>query len=376
MTRCINPGSPDATQTIGMRMHDSAKVNNFDMLRLVAATSVIVAHAYLLDGRTDPYTWLTDMSLGLSAVVMFFAISGFLIAQSLERRTLLAFAAARALRIFPGLAVCVFVTAVALAPLSTFPVTQYLANHQTMKFVLGNATLLATEYRLPGVFSDHEVNGSLWTLRYEVACYALLALTYVATVSRPALRNVAVVLVVIAGCFVRFVPFLKDHIQIVNMADLFMPFLIGSWVFWSGRRITIVHVVVGIAGCAALSRTPFYGQAATLTVAMVTLWIALTPIPGLVFLKARPDYSYGIYIYAYPLQQVISEHCPSVHPIGKALIAFLAVLVPASLSWHFVEKPSLMLKRALGAGAATSMVMPAIQEQQPSKVRPVSSTRL
>src|SRR5258708_2023967 len=134
-------------------MTDSVHENNFDFLRLVAATSVIVSHAYLLDGQTDPYLRLTGISLGLSSVVMFFAISGFLIAQSLERRSLSSFVVARGLRIFPGLAVCVLITAAALAPLSSLTLGQYLSTTQTFKFVFGNATLLSTEYSLPGVFS-------------------------------------------------------------------------------------------------------------------------------------------------------------------------------------------------------------------------------
>jgi peptidoglycan/LPS O-acetylase OafA/YrhL len=356
-------------------MDDGTNKNNFDLLRLVAATTVIVTHAYALDGRTDPYSQLTGISLGWSAVVMFFAISGYLIAQSLERRTLPAFALARALRIFPGLAACVLVTAVALALFSKLSLAQYLASTQTLKFVVGNATLLWTEYSLPGVFSDHRItqaNGSLWTLRYELACYMLLALTFVATISRPALRNIAVVLVLIAAVSVRALPFLTERpipVAAQSLIELFMPFLVGSWLFWSGKRVTAIHVLVSLVASTVLSRTPFFEPAATLTVAIFTLWIALTPFQSLAFTRNRPDYSYGIYIYAYPIQQVISQSLPAFHPLMKTLIAFIVVLVPAGLSWHFVEKPFLLLKKTSRSySTPRTREPPAAQEQQSSSI--------
>lgn len=365
----------DAVQVKARRMHDSASQNNFDLLRLVAATTVIVAHAYLLDGQADPYSRITGISLGLSAVVMFFAISGFLIAQSLERRTLPAFALARALRIFPGLAVCVFVTAVALAPLSNLPFAKYLASTQTLRFVLGNATLLSTEYSLPGVFSDYrstQANGSLWTLRYELACYFLLALTYIVTISRPAFRKVAVILVLIAGVCAPALPFLTGRpvpVQALNLIELFMPFLVGSWVFWSNKRVAVIHVLASLFVSVLLSRTPFFEPAATLTVAIFTLWIALTPLRWLAFTRNRPDYSYGIYIYAYPIQQVISHSLPAIHPSATALIALLVVFIPASLSWHFVERPFLLLKRMSGSDSKLGKPKPpASREQQSGRI--------
>jgi peptidoglycan/LPS O-acetylase OafA/YrhL len=332
-------------------MVEGSNKNNFDFLRLVAATTVIFSHAYLLDGRTDPYLWLTGISPGWSAVVMFFAISGFLIAQSLQRRALPEFLLARALRIFPGLAVCVFVTALVLAPLSNLSFADYFASIKTFKFVLGNATLLSTEYVLPGVFSDHRItqaNGSIWTLRYEIACYVMLAAISMATMSRPALRKVTLAVVLIAGIFTPALPLLTHRsvsVQVLNLTELFMPFLVGSWVFWSNKRITAFHFVASLLASALLSRTPFYEPATTLTVVIFTLWIALTPFEFLAFARNRPDYSYGIYIYAYPVQQVISESFPALHPLAKASIAFLVVLVPAILSWHFVEKPCLSLKK-------------------------------
>jgi peptidoglycan/LPS O-acetylase OafA/YrhL len=310
---------------------------------------------------------------------MFFAISGFLIAQSLQRRALPAFALARGLRIFPGLAVCAFVTALALAPLSSLPLTQYLENPQTLKFALGNATLLSTEYSLPGVFFDHrstQANGSLWTLRYELACYFLMAALFVATIARPALRKAGIILALIAGFVVPLLPALTHHpvpVQVQNMAGLFMPFIVGSWVFWSRMRLTLVHVFAGLFASVALSHTPFYEPATTLTVAIFTLWIALTPFRALALARNMPDYSYGIYIYAYPIQQVVWQVVPGFPPLAKALMAFLVVLIPASLSWHSVERPCLALKKMWRPDAVPIPATPLSGgEPQPSRIGTIS----
>ena len=282
---------------------------------------------------------------------MFFAISGFLIAQSLARRSLSSFLFARALRIFPGLAVCVFVTAVVASAALEFTMVEYFASTQTLKFVLGNATLLSTEYSLPGVFSDHRItltNGSLWTLRYEIACYILLAGLFVATRPRAALRNVVVSLVLIIGFLLPVLPLLTHRpvpVQMLNIAELFMPFLFGSWVFWSGTRIKGYQVLAGFCACVLLSPTPSFEPAVSFTVALLTLWIALKPFQRTILPRNGPDYSYGIYIYAYPIQQVLSQSLPAMHPFVKGMVALLIVLIPAILSWHFVERPSLSFKQ-------------------------------
>jgi peptidoglycan/LPS O-acetylase OafA/YrhL len=362
------PVGPSKSAFVGHR-------NNFDLLRLIAATAVILSHAYVIDGQTDPFARATGLSLGWSAVVMFFTISGFLIAQSLERRNLSAFVAARALRIFPGLAVCVFVTAAALAPLSNLPLAQYFSSIQTFKFVFGNATLLSTEYSLPGVFLDHRItqaNGSIWTLRYELACYILLTLIYIGTVLRPTLRKAVVVIALIAGISApewHFLTIKPIPVQVSNLLELFMPFLVGSWIFWSNRRVTAIHVAAALIVTALLSRTTLFEPLATIAIAKFTLWIALKPIQIPALTRSRSDYSYGIYIYAYPIQQVISQAIPGLDPLAKALVAFLVVLVPACLSWHFVEGPSLLFKKNLESGAQSNIGSSATGElQQSSKM--------
>src|SRR5437588_7159145 len=132
--------------------------NNFDLLRLVAAVSVIVSHAFLLAESSqdhDPLIWLTggQTILGVVGVFVFFTISGYLVTQSFDTTpSPLVFLAKRALRIFPGLLLCLAVCVFAIGPLVTgLPLAEYFTRPDTYLFLLRNA-VLDTEYnRLPGV---------------------------------------------------------------------------------------------------------------------------------------------------------------------------------------------------------------------------------
>src|SRR3954470_24156141 len=131
--------------------------NNFDLLRLVAALSVIFSHAFLLAENSqdhDPLMMLTGQAvLGVAGVFVFFTISGYLIAQSFEATpSPLIFLAKRALRIFPGLFACLAICVFAIGPLTTsLPLGEYFAHPKVWLFLLHNAVLDVDYNRLPGV---------------------------------------------------------------------------------------------------------------------------------------------------------------------------------------------------------------------------------
>src|SRR5215207_8588173 len=158
--------------------------NNFALLRLAAAVSVVVSHAfYLTTGNefAQPLAGMTRYNLGQHAVNVFFILSGLMVAGSLDRApSLTSFVLARILRILPGLAICVLLTAFLIGPLvSTLSLTAYFSNTQTYTYPAQTLTLAKISGLLPGVFDGNPhpgVNIPLWTLKYEVLCYGLLAL--------------------------------------------------------------------------------------------------------------------------------------------------------------------------------------------------------
>jgi peptidoglycan/LPS O-acetylase OafA/YrhL len=338
----------------------SDRENNFGALRWLAALAVILAHAYALRQEGGLYQRLTGLDLGWSAVVVFFTLSGFLICRSAERRTPLAFWTARLLRIFPGLVVCTALTAAALATVTTLPLADYAVAPQTLRFALGTGTLVSTEYALPGVFADHPVtlaNGSLWTLRYELLCYALIfGLVEAARHLRlPLARILPVCIALCVAGRAALAAWGHGPVQAANLLELFLPFCIGAWFAVRGApapRPALVALAIG-AAC-VLAPTPLRVPAAAAAIALATLALAFWRNAALRAASRLPDYSYGIYIYAYPIQQIVLGLTPGAHPLVQALASAVLVIGPAALSWHLVERPALTLKvrRMLPAEAA------------------------
>ena len=156
--------------------------NNYNLIRFIAAALVLYSHSFPLTNQTEPLSQWLDITWGSMAVSMFFITSGFLVMASLwNRNNLLAFTWARFLRIYPGLIVAVlFCVAVVGWYFTTYNTADFFSDPVTLKFIKRNITLLnSPKYNLPGVFADNPyplaVNGSLWTLPYEIKMYTYLA---------------------------------------------------------------------------------------------------------------------------------------------------------------------------------------------------------
>lgn len=334
--------------------------NNFTLLRFIAASMVIIAHAYDLEnvaGLADPLYRLTGRSLGWAGVAIFFAMSGYLIMGSLDRsRDLKRFAVARALRIFPGLIVCIVATILMLGLfVSTLPLDAYFRDPRTIGYLIGNATLLSIRFDLPGVFAHNPypnaVNGSIWTLPYEVACYAVAATLAGAGLLAGRSMQVFTLLLGMAICIVALVAAayldgIPGIARAANFARLALCFQFGMIALAANvaTRVRAWHAAVTATAAWALAGTPLFDVLYCGTLAILAFRLAFLPSPLLLRLSRAPDYSYGIYIYAFPIQQWLIGTAPSLPPPIAALVAFLLVLLPAGLSWHFVEKPALGLR--------------------------------
>jgi peptidoglycan/LPS O-acetylase OafA/YrhL len=333
--------------------------NAFDSIRLIAALSVIVSHAFPLTGeQQDPLQWLSggEASIGHMAVCVFFLISGYLIPASLDRGSLARFASKRGLRIMPGLVAAVLICAFILGPLvTTLALPDYLAATGTWKF-LGNMVFLPVGFALPGVFESNptfEVNGSLWSLRYEVACYVMVPLTFAFLRWR---------LAAVAACWLASL-MLAELIDVTRGSiyhhaglffTLFRYFGSGMLLYLLADRVPM-RASWAWAGCAAsvLSvPTPLFGAVTATLGAYALIYFAHHAPSGLRHLTARGDISYGVYVYAFPIQQLLVPLSLSVAASGAvaawlvntALALPLAVLAGAA-SWLWVEKPFMALGR-------------------------------
>src|ERR1700722_5394146 len=213
--------------------------NNFNLLRILAAIAVLVSHAHPIafgQGTTEPLEDLLGMSLGTLAVLTFFAISGYFISQSFQnKRSALEFAIARGLRVFPGLLVVLLLTVFLLGPIFTeLDLVEYFSNRETILYIPRNLRLWPLQYDLPGVFDKNPlpkaINGSLWSLAYEVACYVMVAV--VGTIGFASnCHRFAVFLIAYATFYVAALPILHSHIEhltiLRNVHLLSLPFVIG-----------------------------------------------------------------------------------------------------------------------------------------------------
>lgn len=269
---------------------------SFTPLRIIAASMVIVGHAYDLQGQSDIAMQVTGRSFGTLGVYIFFLLSGYLIFSSANRKPeLYRFAKARALRILPGLWTMLFAVTISLAVVYDFSL------FDGIKYIICNGSVFLNCYYLPGVFVHNinsAVNGSLWTLKFEAACYIGVGLLILFRLTENAL-----ILPLLAAAYLIFFFVPAPHPQLISMHQLGGCFLLGM----------------------ILSRL-----------------FPLGPPPKAEIL---PDISYGIYIYAFPIQQALISHFGIMHPIVHALLALALTAIPATLSWFIIEKPLLRFKR-------------------------------
>ena len=211
--------------------------NNFNLLRILAAIGVLISHAYPIslgpDAAEPLSAQLGGITLGTVSVMIFFSISGFFITRSFAARASLArFLQARCLRLFPALIVVSAVTVlVAGFWLTTAPQTVFWA--AVPEYVLRNITLFSLNYDLPGVFAANlygpAINGSLWTLSYEVLCYLGVVVAGLAgLLARPWLFALA--LIGFAGSYALNMVH-PLHARIDSLLLLGLPFAIGM-AFW------------------------------------------------------------------------------------------------------------------------------------------------
>ncbi|MDT0509454.1 acyltransferase [Novosphingobium sp. MMS21-SN21R] len=335
--------------------------NNLNLIRIVAASAVLVSHAYALTSgqeMSEPFRAATGLSLGQFAVAIFFGMSGLLIARSFDRRQSLAhFVSARFLRLWPALAVVLTLTAFALGPVMTSQgASEYLRSTQTLAYVPRNLSLYFRDDALPGVFAANPygaaTNGSLWSLFYEVACYGgVVALGYLGGLRKTWMFGLFLAFVVAGHVWsVIASPASGVAYRLDVMGFVGFPFALGMAAYvWRDRLslglagIALVWVLVAL-----LLDTVWLGSAIMLALVYTCLWLAFVPKGAVLAYNRLGDFSYGVYIFAYPAQQTLVALWPGHGPAVNMAASGAITLILAIASWHLVEKRALALARPAG----------------------------
>ncbi|KRE24531.1 hypothetical protein ASE66_04700 [Bosea sp. Root483D1] len=390
--------------TFGSRLAEHKGVGpGFDAVRITLALSVLFIHAGLLRPATPeallapvvPFAPLQQWAFDLAILPMFFALSGFLVAGSADRLSVGQFVVNRGLRILPALAVEITLSALILGPLLTaYGLRQYLSDPLFASYflnILGNI-----HYELPGLFLDNPqpriVNGSLWTVPHEIACYALLVLCITTGLYRRrrlmlaltlAFFGVSIAVFVCANLGLRL-PYhdTLTYLFVTRGAARLVPLFLAGIVFYQYRdRIpyrfdyavacVLAYIALAAFGSPDWIANPIISCVTAPIFAYVVTYAGLSP--KLVFpLPSRGDYSYGLYLYGYPLQQAMIQTMPWID--NRAIFFALSVAAAGTMavfSWHVIEKPVLRLRRnfsltaRIHAGPAPATAKPVPQPDQP-----------
>lgn len=336
-----------------------AQANNLTLVRLVLASAVIWTHSYWRVtgiGEQDELSRWLGTTISAYAVDAFFFLSGFLVYRSLAQRGSVAdFALARLARLWPALAASVGLTIIGGYFVSGLPISSYLAG-DTLRFAYRNLSLLTGHYNLTGVRCSNGpcvVNGSLWTIPWEVRCYALLALLGLAGLASPRRMAQLVLPISASAALLLHVPGMATLIEqilgpgvlynVVMVDRLWTMFALGIAAYiWRDRLYLNWWVLAGLCGmnlAAQYSNIHFHLQA--LFVGYAVLCFGFLSVQRTALSGNWPDYSYGMYIYAFPVMMLLAGGFNYLHHGWLALANFLVTLPIAALSWHLLEEPVL-----------------------------------
>jgi peptidoglycan/LPS O-acetylase OafA/YrhL len=331
------------------------KSNAIGFLRLLLAVIVVWSHSFSIGQfgyrNFDPISswshW--QFTAGELAVGGFFTLSGFLITRSREHLDSTTFLWHRILRIFPGFWVCLIVTAFVLVPIAyahEFGTLHGYLRLDPWLYVLKNASLVTVQTSIGNIGSNDFINQSLWTLQWEFICYLMASIIIGSSTAPWRLRIVAIgtasVMLTIAILIVTVPDAAYGQI---NTLVLFLYFGCGSLAYLTRDRVPMRWWIVAAAVVATIATgpTPAWRVVAPPCIAYLALFAAANlPIKGF---DRKVDLSYGIYIYAFPLQVLLFTFgCNTWGFVPYFALSLAVSTVAAYLSWTFVERPALSLK--------------------------------
>ena len=322
-------------------------------LRFFLAVLVVWSHAYPLTGHVEPIESHTNgITLGTLAVVTFFFISGFLVTMSWNRlQNPVEFVIHRIFRIWPALiAALLFTVAIAFIVSVAEPMQTLRSGWQ---YFWGNLPLInGIQFQIDGAFQDHpntSVNGSLWSLEWEIFCYITLLLAAISGILSNAWRAMLVSLLVMVSIFIMTQLDLSLFDGIPDHAMVLFCFSLGTFSYYlynelGGRALWKLYFFLAILF--ALFGSVFMPLAYIFAAAGIVALISFDNIlkPG----DMKLDLSYGVYIFAFPIQQFMVYLLPNQSPLMNFLLTMPVLLVIAYLSWTLIEKPSIGFGKTFG----------------------------
>ncbi|MGY4625736.1 acyltransferase family protein [Bradyrhizobium sp. USDA 4486] len=351
----------------------------FDYLRLVLAATIICLHGANVTLGLDRAMEIVGHFRVVNAMLLafFFALSGFLVTASLLRcKSLISFIGLRVLRIVPALAVETTLSALIVGPIFTqLPASEYFADPKFHIYFLNIVGDI--HFALPGVFLHNPtpglVNAQLWTMPYELWCYTILALLAVTTICFNRVLYLGFLVLAQIG-LVCYDIYHSDELLIHLRPHLLVfCFLLGvGFYLWRdkipyNRATCLFAFVLCTAGMAGGRHDALFAVPAT----YIACYLGLM-YPRRSWIVSSGDYSYGMYLYGFVIQQCVAAFDPSVqHWHLNVLISLPIAFGVAIASWHLVEKHALRLRDRLERFEAAVLSRITISGFSPRSRRPI-----
>ncbi|MEX0953655.1 MAG: acyltransferase [Rhizobiaceae bacterium] len=357
--------------------------NSYGVVRLAAALAVIFTHAFGVVGgweAPEPLAALTGWSIAAHAVHVFFALSGFMIAASWERSAgWLDFFAARLLRIMPALIVVNIAIVIAGGVwLTSAAPSDYWTVANVGTFLARTVLLFSVGVGLDGVFTNNPMSGSvnipIWTIRFEVICYITL-MVFMAALAVLRLRGQARLIplapVIAVSAIVVTVSGDPEHFGFAAQLARFTSIFYLGVAFWIARDIVPIRRDIALAlalpvALAVWSELPLRYPVMIAATAYWSFWLGSLKMGRIQRWASATDLSYGVYIMGFFIQQWLAEAMPGMTVMQNALLAALLATAAAWISWTYIEKPAMTLRRvrARKSRAPAAMAGPPMIERR------------
>jgi peptidoglycan/LPS O-acetylase OafA/YrhL len=342
-------GLASPTGIIDYEMNNQQKCmsekNNFDFIRLLAATTVLLSHQFPLMGLTEDAP-LPGNSYGGLAVAVFFVISGYFVSQSWTHDpNIWRFIAKRLLRLIPGLAGVTLFAILVVGPLVTsYSLHEYFANKDTWKFL--SNIYLKIRFELPGVFLSNPypkaVNGSLWSLPLEVKWYGILAVLGLLRILKFKFLLMGVFILTFGWVYLYSHP---GTSQSVDYLWYFGLFFLAGMILNSLEVSGKIFLVSLLIGCLAIY-IGFWLPGIVIALPITVIYFGRMSTPPICNLDKIGDISYGVYLFAFPVQQTVVYFLGANNSyMMLATISIFITYLLALVSWKLLESPCLSLKK-------------------------------
>lgn len=333
--------------------------NSFDFLRLVGAVGVVYIHSYHLLNlkKTVPLTGILSGGIKFDVLFLgiFFTLSGYLIAQSVERSSSLKnYLWKRFLRVQPLLTTVCLVTLFVIGPVfSSLSVAEYFQNSNTWVYLKTIFPVFGIRFTLPGVFDqnigENGVNGSLWTLIIEERVYLFMGLLFLVSSNRRLMFTIFVVSLNIVFLFSYF-NVANTQLKVFNHYETqyYILFFNSALLFFLNVPFQKVNSFLVILF--AMVAFIFVGNNIFSTLYFMPFLLLLIGSRKTIFSKVmqKGDITYGIYILSFPTQQILIQLSKNtIQPLALFCLTMLVCVPLAYLSWHFIEKRFLTLKNKI-----------------------------